>query len=70
MAITAPKTDFNMAINTSGMAMHLHHHIHNIFSRVERKKTSIPLTAAVLKNFSELASDTWKRGEWNEQNIT
>lgn len=33
-----------------------------------RKHRSVPLTAAVLKNFSELASETWKRGEWSEYN--
>lgn len=37
----------------------------------EKKIMSVPLTAAVLKNFSELASDTWKkrRMEWAKYHL-
>lgn len=62
-------TNFNMAIS-SGERQYTCIIILSTFQHVRGKKKSVPLTAAVLKNFSELASETWKRGEWNEQNIT
>jgi len=33
---------------------------------MEQKKTTIPLTAAVLKSFSELASEPWERATKRE----
>lgn len=64
----ANANQFHHGNNTREMEIHLHHHI--AFQHAGIRKECLPLTAAVLKNFSELASETWKRRECNEQDIT